>query len=146
MTSTQILSGSGESAIKIYSTHEDDFPIAQVLKDAHSIGCHHIVTDHAGVTAASVGFGGELKIWKYEEGMWKAAGEINVNKRAGEPWALCLSADGKYLAGTTHDGRINVYDLANGQQKIQQFETKGSFALSVDLVRTLLAREFRARC
>ncbi|EXJ86066.1 hypothetical protein A1O1_06435 [Capronia coronata CBS 617.96] len=135
-TTTQILSGSGESSIKIYSTTDDDFPITQVLKDMHKLGCHHLVTDQAGTRAVSVGFDGKVKLWKYEEGMWKEDGEIvseSAPKKVGETWAVALSVDGQYLAGATHDGRVNVWDLSNGRQKIREFETKGSFGMCVDV-------------
>ncbi|KAL2430438.1 Meiotic recombination protein rec14 [Exophiala dermatitidis] len=136
-TPPQILSGSGESSIKVYSTTDDNFPIVQVLKDAHKLGCHHIVTDQTGTKAASAGFEGKVKLWRYEEGIWKEDGEIvsgdGAPKKAGEIWAVALSQDGQYLAGTTHDGRVHVWDLANGKQKIREFETKGSFGMCVDV-------------
>ena len=54
--------------------------------------------------------------------------------KAGEVWAIALSEDGQYLAATSFDGRINVWDnLADGA-KIRDFETKGSFGSSIDLV------------
>lgn len=140
MTPTQILSGSGEPSIKVHSTTDEDFPIAQVLKDAHKLGCHHVVTDGSGTKAASVGFDGKVKVWKYEEGKWNEDGEIiadNAPKKAGQVWAMSLSSDGQYLAGTTHDGRVNVWDLQNGKQKIREFETKGSFGMCVDMVSML---------
>ncbi|OCT51526.1 Meiotic recombination protein rec14 [Cladophialophora carrionii] len=138
VTTTQILTGSGESSIKVHSTTEDDFPLVQVLNDAHKVGCHHIVTDReTGRNAVSVGFGGEVKVWKYDEGAWKDAGEIKVGprKKAGEMWAVSLSFDGKFLAGTTHDGRVNVWDLndTGSREKIREFETKGSFGMSIDM-------------
>lgn len=59
------------------------------------------------------------------------------DKKAGEIWAIALSESGTYLAATTHDGRINVYDTTTisdkSATKITQYETKGSFAMSVDL-------------
>ncbi len=142
MTSTQILTGSGESSLRIYSTTEADFPIAQVLKDAHRLGCHHIATDGTGTKATSVGFGGEVKLWKFEEGIWKDDGEIETSRKAGEVWAPCLSLDGRYLAGTTHDGRVNVWDLSNGRQKIREYEIKGSFGMCIDLVSTSLTKVY----
>ena len=49
-------------------------------------------------------------------------------------WSIALSKDGQYLAATSFDGRINVWDnLANGA-KIREFETQGSFGMSIDLV------------
>ncbi len=56
------------------------------------------------------------------------------SNKAGEVWALALSEDGQYLAGTTYDGRINVWDTADQGQKIRQYDTKGSFGMCVDLV------------
>lgn len=57
--------------------------------------------------------------------------------KAGEVWAIVLSEDGQYLAATSFDGRINVWDnLADGA-KIKEFETKGSFGMSIDLVSSL---------
>jgi superkiller protein 8 len=134
VTPTQIISASGESSLKVYSTKEPDFPIAQVLKSAHKLGCHHVVTSIDGRRAASVGFGGEAKIWLYDEGMWKEDGEIVEAPKAGELWAVTLSAEGRYLAGTTYDGRINVWGLDDGRKKFLEYETKGSFGMSIDLV------------
>ena len=57
----------------------------------------------------------------------------------GDVWAIGLSADESYLACTTSDGRIHVWDLA-GRERIQTYETGsstggGSFAMAVDLSR-----------
>ena len=112
------------------------------MKDAHKLGCHHIVTDGSGTKAVSVGFDGKVKAWKHEEGKWSEDGEIIDNdapKKAGQVWAVSMSGDGQYLAGTTHDGRVKVWDLNNGKQKIREFETKGSFGMCVDMVRMILA-------
>jgi WD40 repeat protein len=59
---------------------------------------------------------------------------VDENK-AGEVWAIALSEDGQYLASTTYDGRINVWDLVNDRKKIREFETKGSFGMCIDLSR-----------
>jgi len=134
VTPTQIISASGESSLKIHSTKEDDFPIAQVLKNAHKLGCHHVATSRDGRRAVSIGFGGEAKIWRYDEGMWKDDGEIAEALKAGELWAVVLSAEGRYLAGTTYNGRINVWDLDDGKKLFMEYETKGSFGMSIDLV------------
>lgn len=90
-------------------------------------------------TAVSVGFAGEARIWKFEGGTWIENGEIrllNGKKKPGEIWAVALSAgDGKYLAATTYDGRVNVWDLQSEKRdKITQWETKGSFGMCIDLV------------
>lgn len=54
--------------------------------------------------------------------------------KAGEIWAIALSENGQYFAATSFDGRMNVWDnLADGA-KIREFETKGSFGMSIDLV------------
>lgn len=112
----------------------------QTLEKVHLLGCHHIATSLDGKTAASAGFGGEVKVWGYgeEDGQWIARGEIKADKKnAGEHWAIALSPEGQFLACTTHDGQPNVYDtttLGDGTaKKISQYETKGSFGLSIDI-------------
>ena len=49
-------------------------------------------------------------------------------------WAIALSADGQYLASTSYDGRLNVWDLANERKKLHQYDTKGSYGMCIDLV------------
>jgi superkiller protein 8 len=120
--------------------------LVQSLSGAHKLGCHHIAVSRSGKVAASAGFGGEVKIWRLSEagtGDWEASGELDpsgnkAGKGAGEVWAIALSEDGQYLAATTYDGRINVWDLlGDGAQKIREYETgsagSGSFGLCVDL-------------
>ncbi|KAL8831959.1 MAG: hypothetical protein Q9191_000558 [Dirinaria sp. TL-2023a] len=133
VTSNQILSASGSSAIRIYSTTEPDFPLAQVLEKAHKLGCHHLVTSKNGQVAASVGFGGEVNVWGIKDGQWVAEGMIVDGNKAGEVWAIALSEDGQYLASTSFDGRVNVWDNVAGRAKIREFETKGSFGMAIDL-------------
>ncbi|KAK4901794.1 Ski complex subunit Rec14 [Elasticomyces elasticus] len=151
VTPSQLLSASGSSSIRIHSTKgqiihadtpddEHPYPLVQTLEKVHPLGCHHICTSLDGRTAASAGFSGELKVWQCgEEGQWTAVGEIKpAEKQAGEHWALALSENGQYLAATTHDGRINVYDTRSitpegTAHKFTQYETKGSFGMSVDL-------------
>ncbi|SLM40881.1 WD40/YVTN repeat-like-containing domain [Lasallia pustulata] len=133
-TPTHLISASGSSALKIHSTTPPSFPLMQTLPGAHKLGCHHIATSRSGLKAASAGFDGEVQIWAEQpEGQWREEGKIVDGNKAGETWAIALSADGQYLASTTHDGRINIWDTAANRQKIRSYETKGSFGLCIDL-------------
>lgn len=145
-TPTAILSASGSSTLHVHSTTQLGFPLIQSLVHAHKLGCHHLAVSRNGKAAASAGFAGEVKLWKLADsgsGDWEASGELQgaaESGGAGEVWALSLSEDGRYLAATTYDGRINVWDvLAEGQPKIQEYETggmgAGSFGMCVDLSR-----------
>jgi superkiller protein 8 len=159
-TSACVITASGSSSLKIYSTLSSDFPLIQTLEGVHKLGCHHVAASANGRKAVSVGFGGEVKLWANEQedgqGQWVEDGklvgmltrvffsmrcrEANVQNaestKAGEIWAVALSEDGQYLTSTTHDGRINVWDLtAPDRPKIHQFETKGSFGTCIDMVR-----------
>jgi superkiller protein 8 len=60
---------------------------------------------------------------------------LDQNK-PGEIWAIAISADGQYLAGSSINGKVNVWSLSKGEDmpKIREYETKGSFGLCVDLV------------
>lgn len=150
VTSSQLISASGSSNIKVYSTkgqiiHADSaddehpYPLAQTLEKVHPLGCHHVCASADGTIMASVGFSGELKLWLFgEDGQWSLTGEIKpIAKQAGEHWAIALSENGRYLACSTHDGCTNVYDtntIDDGKaEQITQFETKGSFGMSIDI-------------
>lgn len=133
-----MLSVSGAPDLLIHDTTNGNFTLSQSIPQAHRLGAHHLCASGDGKTAASAGFGGELKIWfvTEETGEWKLAKEIR--EPPGEVWAIALSENGQFLASTTHDGRINIWNIeGNTSQKIQQYETGGagggSFGTSVDL-------------
>ncbi|UQC75523.1 WD repeat domain-containing protein [Colletotrichum lupini] len=142
-TSRAVLSASGSSTLHIHDTADPTIPITQSISGAHKLGCHHICTSRNGLVAASAGFAGEVKIWviNKDTSEWKLHSEItNKAAKAGEVWAIALSEDGKFLAGTTYDGRVNVWDVGEeGTPKIREYETgspgQGSFGMSVDLSR-----------
>ncbi|KAL1840535.1 hypothetical protein VTJ49DRAFT_356 [Mycothermus thermophilus] len=163
-TPTSLLSASGSSALRVHNTTDATFPLQQTISNAHKLGCHHVVTARGGLgnVAASVGFGGEIKIWTLhkpesasgQQPEWRLHWEIppskpqaqngNANGNSsggvtpGDVWAVALSADENYLACTTSDGRIHVWDIA-ARERIQTYETGarggGSFAMAVDLSR-----------
>ncbi|KAF2872483.1 WD40-repeat-containing domain protein [Massariosphaeria phaeospora] len=135
-TSTQVLSASGSSSIRIYSTTDPEFPLVQTLEGAHPLGIHHLATAKESPKAASAGFEGKVKAWGSDEsGEWRLEGEIVDQNKPGDVWAIALSADGQYLASSSINGKVNVWSLnkAEGFPKIREYETKGSFGLCVDL-------------
>ncbi|KAI4102415.1 MAG: hypothetical protein L6R37_004426 [Teloschistes peruensis] len=133
VTPQQIISASGSSNIKIFSTTEPDFPLAQTIEAVHKLGCHHLAASQDGRHFASAGFAGDVMLWRSEDGKWLEKGKIIDGNKAGEIWAIALSTDGQYLAATSVDGRINVWDNLEGPTKIRQYETKGSFGMAIDL-------------
>jgi superkiller protein 8 len=154
VTSNQIISASGASALKVHSTADADFPLAQTIEAAHKIGCHHVVTSRNGENAASIGFDGEIKIWACGNGTWsevtKLSSKIHYTVafenvfsnlpradvlKQSDAWAITLSDDAKYLAATTHDVHIKVWDLASNGEQFRSYETKGTFGTCIDMVR-----------
>ncbi|KAK3387800.1 WD40-repeat-containing domain protein [Podospora didyma] len=145
-TPTVLFSASGSSSIHIHSTSDPTFPLQQTLTNAHKLGCHHVCAARGGVgdVVASVGFGGEIKVWRrHEDGkQWKLWWEITPTKSSGgDVWAVALTADEGYLACTTSDGCIHVWDLV-ARERITTYETGGSsgrgggsFAMAVDISR-----------
>lgn len=145
-TPTALLSASGSPTINIHRTNDPSgtFPIAQSLT-AHKLGCHHVATSPRGGNgdvAASVGFGGDIKIWRRNPDSGDFALDYEItpaeakSNGAGDVWALALSTDENYLASTTHDGKVHIWDLA-AKSLVHTYETggngQGSFGLSVDL-------------
>lgn len=57
-----------------------------------------------------------------------------MDSKVSEVWAVALSSNGQFLAGTTHDGHIKVWDLQNASEMIRDIETKGSFGMCIDMV------------
>jgi superkiller protein 8 len=141
-----VVSASGSSNIQIHSTTSAEFPHLQTLSNAHKLGCHHVTSSADGRVVASAGFGGEVKIWSYtgedeKEGQWEELGKLPVEGKVGEVWAINLGGDGRYLATSSYDGRICVWDLAPGPGnwvKAREYETKGSFGVSVAMVSSIL--------
>ncbi len=156
MTPTSVISGSGASTLRVHSTATAEFPIAQSVDGAHKLGCHHVATAKggAGRVACSAGFGGEVKVWRCSEaGDWTlgttlrpsdlvAAGAAGGDDEGGktdkttDAWALALSNNEQYLAYTTHDGRVGVWDLQAGKRLLvysANNRATSSFAMAVDL-------------
>ncbi|KAJ5248675.1 hypothetical protein N7468_000126 [Penicillium chermesinum] len=132
VTSKQILSASGASSLKVHSTVDPDFPLVQSIDGAHELGCHHVVTDAEGTRAVSAGFAGEIKVWACHDGHWQED-PVSAHLPRLNVWAVALSADGQYLAGVSHSGRIGVWDLGAEGTQIRDHETKGSFGYCIDL-------------
>ncbi|KAI9717471.1 MAG: superkiller [Chrysothrix sp. TS-e1954] len=145
--SATLLSASGSSSLQVHSTYsppylpdpdsldpsDEAFPHTQTLSGAHKLGCHHVAASREGKRAASAGFGGEVRVWRWNDvdaamhngsgstpdprtdghqaGFWELEGTIHDDCKAGDVWAIALSSDGQYLASTSMDGRVNVWDL-----------------------------------
>ncbi|KAK2071997.1 hypothetical protein P8C59_006378 [Phyllachora maydis] len=143
-TTTALLSVSGSSNVAIRTTTEPTYPLVQSLDRAHKLGIHHICTARTGTgnVAATAGFGGDIKIWRRKQDgrddSWELWWDIAPSKSGGDIWAIAMSADEGYLACTTHDGKIKVWDL-NRKEIEQTYETGGgaggSFGMAVDLSR-----------
>ena len=154
-SSSQLLVASGGSAIKVYDTRQFDFPLVQTLADAHPLGCHHLAVDSEGRAAASIGFGGGVKIWRMEGDLgWQfdrdlksahpklppaqhsGAEELTGGRKAGELWALTISKDGGIVGCTTAAGKVIVWRLDDTKQSEPiELHTKGNFGSSISIVR-----------
>ncbi|CAI6338714.1 unnamed protein product [Periconia digitata] len=134
-TPTSLLSASGSSSIQVHDTTSSEFPLVQTLHGVHPLGIHHLVTAKDARRAASAGFEGKVKVWSEgDNGQWTADGEITDGLKAGDVWAIALSADGLYLASSSINGKVHVWSLNEpNMPKIREYETKGSFGISVAL-------------
>ncbi|KAF2673709.1 WD40 repeat-like protein [Microthyrium microscopicum] len=139
-TQTSVLSGSGASSLAIHEC-TGDFALTQTLTGAHKLGTHHLTAAADGTVAVSAGFGGEVNVWVFDESQtWKSKGSLTEGKgKVGELWAVSLSENGQLLAATAYDGSISMWDMSKVQEgvytKIREYETKGSFGMSVAVSR-----------
>ncbi|CAK7271376.1 Ski complex subunit Rec14 [Sporothrix epigloea] len=163
VTPTAVISGSGASTLRIHSSNTSEFAIAQSIDGAHKLGCHHVATakGSSGKVACSVGFGGEVNVWRCSgAGDWaldttmrpgdlvrgsladtedtSGSGPTTraTSDKTTDAWALALSKNEQYLAYTTHDGRVGVWDLeARSQLLVYSSNNRAtsSFAMAVDL-------------
>ena len=92
--------------------------------------------------AASAGFGGEIKVWSLDpdSSEWTTHSEIPKGAvKDASIWAIALNENGQYLATTTRDGKVIVWDVfdKNSPKIIREYETgsgnSGSFGMCVDL-------------
>ena len=52
----------------IHSINDGEYNLRQSLHGAHKLGCHHLAASEDGSRLASVGFGGEIKVWALKDG------------------------------------------------------------------------------
>lgn len=64
---------------------------------------------------------------------------IVSDSKAGEIWSVALDSDGQTLVSSSYDGHVNVWDAAGEGKRLMQLETKGSFGLTIDIVRHTLS-------
>jgi superkiller protein 8 len=133
-----IFSGSGASALKVHSTTNPEFPLVQTFEQAHKLGTHHLAAAANGLVVASAGFGGEVRIWRYDDQNeeWTAGGTVKESKQTtGELWAVALTAEGTHLIASAYDGKVCVWDITAAKDsewpKIAEYETKGSFGMAI---------------
>lgn len=74
VTSSQVVTASGDPSIKIWDTRSQEHPLIYTFAKAHPLGAHHVTVDvdNGGSTAASSGFGQEVVIWDLLQGKEKS--------------------------------------------------------------------------
>ncbi|KAG0123280.1 WD40-repeat-containing domain protein [Tuber indicum] len=125
------ISAGGDSSIQVWSLHEPDHPLVHKFENAHPLGVHHLATNKDGRFAASSGFDGAINIWDLET--LSHIKQIAKGRSSGEVWAIALSPTGSFMSATTYNGRVCVYDVFGAGEKVREYETKGSFGMSVDI-------------
>ncbi|KAG0641622.1 WD40-repeat-containing domain protein [Tuber brumale] len=125
------VSAGGDSSIQVWSLHEPDHPLVHKFENAHPLGVHHLAINKDGGFAASAGFDGAINIWDLES--LSLVKQIAKGRSSGEVWAIALSPTGSFMAATTYNGRVCVYDIFGAGEKVREYETKGSFGMSVDI-------------
>lgn len=68
VTTNYIVTGSGDSNIKLWSTSaSEEYKLVHTFDGAHALGSHHVAASSNGIVAASAGFGGEICVWDLDQ-------------------------------------------------------------------------------
>ncbi|KAJ8103001.1 WD40-repeat-containing domain protein [Lipomyces tetrasporus] len=123
------ITSSGNSILKLWNAVSNDHELVLTIKTTHKLGIHHVCANKESGLVAAVGFDGEISVWSLQDGSCR--GVISDPKTA--HWAARFSADGEFLAATSLNGEINVWNTAAGEfEKCGELETKGSSGLAID--------------
>lgn len=124
------ITGSGDGNITLWDNGEVDPKPLHLLR--YKLGIHHVATDELGSILAAVSF--DAKLHLYDLKQLKPCEELlPIIKESNDCWAVALSNDGKFLAVSTIQGLVNLWDLTTGT-KLHSFGTnRKGFGLSVAL-------------
>lgn len=91
---TYLFAATGSADVLVFkktastSIHDDDtstgdaYVLSQTLEKAHNLGCHHVCVADEGQLACSVGFAGDVVVWKLDEEGWTKNGSIASGYRS----------------------------------------------------------------
>ncbi|KAK9330533.1 WD40-repeat-containing domain protein [Lipomyces starkeyi] len=128
-TSEYAITSSGNSTLKLWDAASNDHELVLTIKTTHRLGIHHVCANKELGLIAAVGFDGEISVWSLQDCSCRAV--ISDLKTA--YWAARFSADGEFLAATSLEGGITVWNAASEDfEKCGELATKGSSGLAID--------------
>jgi superkiller protein 8 len=124
------ITGSGDGDITLWDNGEVNPKPLHLLR--YKVGIHHLAVDGIGHTLAAVSFDGRLHLFDLKD--LKPKQEFpDILKESTDSWAVALSSDGQFLAVTTVQGLVNLWDLTTGVKLHSLSTNRKGFGLSVAL-------------
>ncbi|KAK9453948.1 WD40-repeat-containing domain protein [Dipodascopsis uninucleata] len=128
-TPDYLITTSGDSQIKLWNATSQEHELSRTIETDHKIGIHHISSSKETGLLALCGFDGVISVYNLEDGKFR--GKLSSEQTA--HWAVRFSSDGEYLAATTLDGKIHVWNMLEEPfTRCGELETKGFSGLCID--------------
>ncbi|ODQ67839.1 WD40 repeat-like protein [Nadsonia fulvescens var. elongata DSM 6958] len=124
------ITASGDSAVTLWDN--DSEKTEPITLSGFTIGVHHLSIDGFKEKLAAVGFDSKIKLFdllKLQEIPLPV-----LNQTVKGAWAIKLSLDGTFLAISTVEGNIVLWDVIEDKEK-RSFQTKGTFGTTIDISR-----------
>ncbi|KAK9450222.1 WD40-repeat-containing domain protein [Limtongia smithiae] len=120
---------SGDSTVNFWSAVLPDHSLVKTLSTEHKLGIHHLCAHSEAGLLATSGFEGEVAVYSISDGT--RLHRFSDSKSA--LWAIRFSPDGDFLAATTLDGRILVWNVSGETaEHCGTLEAKNSAGLCID--------------
>jgi len=125
-SATQLVTGSVDETVKIWTLTDDKISEAHVCK-GHSFGIVSTAVNSTGTMAASSSLDSTIRFWDVASG--KEVKKIDAGPV--ESWTVAFSPDGKSIISGTSSGCVNMWDVESGKKTLTLTKSRGAFAMSV---------------
>lgn len=125
--SGKLLSGSLDGTVKLWSLNDDKTQMkCQTTAKKYNKGVISMTTVQNGSLTLVCYQDSTIKIYSTEN----LVEVSSIHPGLLEAWGICLSPADDFIASGTHKGKVNIWSIQEGHEKVAQLETHNQFILS----------------